>query len=123
MAITINTPQPEKFGWFLNAVTADASGCEELKAAPGAGRSITVNHLTINSNAEITITIGAGKTGGSVATGLIGPVSFAASQSIQWTFPRGTYPPGGIMLPEAVSLTVDSSGPGNICIFAWGRVE
>ena len=123
MAITITQPQPEKFGWFLNAVTADASGCEELKAAPSTGRSIIIDHLTINSNAEITITIGAGETGGSVTTALIGPVSFAVNQSIQWFFPRGMIPPGGIMLPIATSLTVDASGAGDICIFAWGRVE
>ena len=123
MAITINTPQPEKFGWFLNATSADASGCEELKAAPGSGRSIIIDHLTINSGASITVTIGAGETGGAVTTALIGPVSFAANQSIQWVFPRGAIPPGGMRLPAETSLVVDSSGPGNICIFAWGRVE
>jgi len=50
MAIAITTPQPGKFGWIINATSADASGCEELKAAV-AGKSIIVDHLTINNGA------------------------------------------------------------------------
>ena len=49
MAIAITTPQPGKFGWIINATSADASGCEELKAAPAAGLSIIVDHITINN--------------------------------------------------------------------------
>ncbi|MCK4827439.1 hypothetical protein KA005_67540 [bacterium] len=117
MAISITTPSPGKFGWIINATSADASGCEELKAAV-AGKSIIVDHLTINSGAAITITIGEGETGGAVTTALIGPVSFAANQSMQWDFLRG-----GMKLTAATSLTVDTSGAGNICVFASGRIE
>lgn len=117
MAITVTNPGVNKAGWFLNGVSADASGCEELKAAV-AGKSIVVDHLTINSGAAITITIGEGETTGAVTTALIGPVSFAANQSMQWTFLNG-----GLRLTAATSLTVDTSGAGNICIFASGRVE
>jgi hypothetical protein len=116
MAISITTPSPGKFGWIVNATSADASGCEELKAAI-AGKSIVVDHITVNSGAAITVTIGQGETAGAVTTALIGPVSFAANQSMQWTFPSG------IVLTAATSLTVDSSGAGAICIFAWGRVQ
>lgn len=64
MAIAITTPSPGKAGFILNATSADASGCEELKAAPAVGSSIIVDHLTINNGANaISITIGAGKTG------------------------------------------------------------
>lgn len=116
MAITVTTPSPAKFGFILNGVTANASACEELKAAV-AGKSIIIDHLTINSGAAITITIGEGETAGAVTTALIGPVSFAANQSIQWDF----Y--GGLKLTAAKSLTVDASGAGAICVFAQGRVE
>ncbi len=34
MAISVTTPSPGKAGWIINATSADASGCEELKAAP-----------------------------------------------------------------------------------------
>lgn len=119
MAISITTPSPGKFGFFLNATSADASGCEELKAAPAAGTSIIVDHLTINSGAAISITIGEGETAGAVTTALIGPVSFAANQSMQWDFSTK----GGMVLTAATSLTVDASGAGDVCIFAMGRVE
>ena len=118
MAIDVTTPQPGKFGWIINATSADASGCEELKAAPAAGLSIYLDHLTINSGAAITITVGEGETAGAVTTALIGPVSFAANQSMQWDFLNG-----GMVLTAATSLTVDASGAGDICIFASGRIQ
>ena len=75
MAISITTPSPGKFGWIINATSADASGCEELLAAPAAGTAIIIDYLTINSAAAITVTIGEGETGDAVTTALIGPVS------------------------------------------------
>ena len=117
MAIAITTPSPGKFGWIINATSADASGCEELKAAPAAGLSIIVDHITINVTDAISVIIGEGETGGAVTTALIGPVSMPANSSIQWTFPDG------IVLTAATSLTVDASGAGAICIFAYGRIQ
>ena len=119
MAISITTPQSGKFGWIINAASADASGCEELKAAPAAGTSIIVDHLTINNGANaISITIGEGESGpGSVTTALIGPIAMAANTSLQWNFHDG------IVLTAATSLTVDASGAGAICIFAQGRIQ
>ena len=117
MAISITTPQPGKFGFIINATSADASGCEELKAAV-AGKSIIVDHLTINNGAGAqSITIGEGETGGAVTTALIGPIAMAANTSLQWSFPSG------IVLTAATSLTVDSSSNTALCIFASGRVE
>ena len=117
MAIAITTPQPGKFGWIINATSPDASGCEELKAAV-AGKSIIVDHLTINNGAGAqSITIGQGKTGAGVTTALIGPVAMAANTSLQWDFPSG------IVLTAATSLTVDSSSNTALCVFASGRIE
>jgi hypothetical protein len=116
MAISITTPQPGNFGFILNATSADASGCEELKAAPAAGIQLVVDHLTINNGANaISITIGQGAAAGAVETALIGPIAMAANTSIQWDFPYG------IWLTAAKSLTVDASGAGGICIFVRGR--
>lgn len=118
MAITVTTPTPGKVGWIINATSADASGCEELKAAPAAGTSIFVDHMTINVGADaISITIGEGETGGAVTTALLGPISMAANTSLQWDFR------GGMKLTAATSLTVDASGAGAVCIFAQGRIE
>ncbi len=118
MAINVTTPAPAKAGFFLNATSADASGCEELKAAPAAGTSIVLDHLTVNSGAAITITIGEGKTGAGVTAALLGPITFAAGQTLQWDFRNG-----GMKLTAATALTVDAGGAGTVCIFAQGRVE
>jgi len=117
MAVSITTPQPGKFGFVLNATSADASGCEELLAAV-AGKSIIIDHLTINNGAGVqSITIGQGETGGAVTTALIGPVAMAVNTSISWDFPSG------IVLTAATSLTVDSTSNTALCVFAWGRIE
>jgi hypothetical protein len=121
MSITVTIPDvgPASFqGFIVNGVSADVSGCEELKAAPGTGKSILLHHLTINSGAAITITIGEGETTpGSVDTALIGPISFAANQSLQWNF----YPP--MKLTANKSLVIDSSGAGAVCVFAQGEIQ
>lgn len=118
MAIAVTTPTPGKFGFILNATSADASGCEELRAAPTGGKSIFIDHLTINNGANaISITIGEGETGGAVTTALIGPIAMAANASIQWDFRDG------LVLTAETSLTVDASGAGAICIFVQGREQ
>lgn len=119
MAITVTTPSCAKFGWMANGTSADASGCEELHAAPAAGTSLIVDHITINNGAggAQSITIGAGETAGAVTTALIGPMSMAASTSLQWNFPNG------MKLAAATSLTVDSSSNTALSVFAYGRIE
>ena len=123
MAITITNPEHGAMagnGFILNAVSADASGCEELKAAPATGLSIFVDHLTVNNGATAqSITIGEGETTNAVTTALIGPIAMAANTSIQFDFMSK----GGMKLTAATSLTVDSSSTGAICVFANGRVE
>jgi hypothetical protein len=119
MAIDVQTPTPGKFGFILNATSADASGCEELKAAPAAGTSIYIDHLTINNGAGVqSITIGEGETGGAVTTALIGPVAMAVNTSLQFDFLRG-----GMVLTAATSLTVDSSSNTALSVFVQGRVQ
>lgn len=122
MAISVTTPNhgsSSGLGWIINATSADASGCEELKAAPAAGLALVVEHLTINNGANaISITIGEGESvPGSVDTALIGPIAMAANTSLQFRFQRG------MKLTSAKALVVDSSGAGAICIFAEGRTE
>ncbi len=116
MAISVTTPACGKFGFILNATSADASGCEELKAAPGAGTSIIVDHLTINNGANaISITIGEGDTGGAVTTALLGPIAMAVNSSLQWNFRHG------MALTAATSLTVDASGAGEFVFSSRAR--
>ena len=119
MAITITTPSPAGFGWIINATSADASGCETLKAAVS-GKSIIADHLTISTGAAITVTIGMDESGGAVETALIGPVSMAANSSMQWDF--SGWPTFGLRLTAGKSLTIDTSGAGAVTVFARGRM-
>lgn len=121
MAITVTTPDtgPSGSGGFIvNAVSSDASGCEELVAAPASGKSILITNLTINNGANaLSHTIGAGETTGGVTSALIGPIAMAANTSLQWDF----YPP--MRVGDATALVIDSSGAGAVCVFAQGRIE
>jgi aspartate/methionine/tyrosine aminotransferase len=115
MSITVTNPAC-KVGFIANGVSANASGCEEVVAAV-ASKKIKVRHLTVNTDSNITITIGEGETTSAVTTALIGPITFAANSSMQWDF----NPP--MELTTATALTVDASGSGNICVFAQGVIE
>jgi len=125
MAITVTTPGVSLYempagAFILNGVSADASGCEELKAAPGAGLSICVSKLTISNNSAgtLAITIGEGETvPGSVDTALIGPISLLTGQTIPWEFKPA------MKLTANKSLVVDAGGAGAICVFVEGRIE
>jgi hypothetical protein len=115
MAIAVIALTPMKFGWCINATSADASGAETLLAAPASG-SIILDHITINNGANaISHTIGEDVNAGAVVHTLIGPIAMAANTSIQFMFPYG------IELKALHALTIDSSGAGAVCIFAQGR--
>ena len=103
----------------VNATSADASGTEELKAAPDTGKSLVVTHLVISCVAAITVTIGAGETGGAVTAVLFGPFNFAATSGapIDIKFHRP------IKLADASALVVDASGAGALQVLVEGYTE
>jgi hypothetical protein len=118
MAITVTNPNAGTWGFFANGTSADASGVEELVAAPAAGLSIYVDHLTIASDAAISISIGEGETvPGTIDTVHLGPIPFAVNQQMQWNFLNG-----GMKLTAATNLVVEA-GAGNICVFVSGRIK
>jgi hypothetical protein len=118
MAITVTAPAVGTFGFFVNGVSADASAVEELLAGV-AGKSIYIDHLSIASDSAISISIGEGETvPGTIDTILLGPIPFAINQQIQWNFQNG-----GMRLAAAKSLVVDTSGAGNINVFASVRIQ
>ena len=120
MAVTVTSPQALKSGWIKNATSADASGCEVILAAPAAGTSIVVEHVVISSDSAISVTLGEGESTSAVEAALIGPVTFAAGQTIEFPF---TSRAGGMVLTAAKALTVDASGAGNICVWAQGTYK
>lgn len=117
MAITVVNPDVgpgagERF--FLNATSADASGCEVLKSGT-AGKRIVIENLLINSDAAITVTIGQGETTGAVDEVKFGPVAMAINGTV-------TFETESLALDAGEDLTVDASGAGNILVFVRGRL-
>lgn len=117
MAITKVALTPDTFGFAVNGTSANASGCEELVATPGAGKYLHLRQVTISSAAAISITLGTGAAAGSVAHAVLGPIAFAANQTIQWVFNPS------ICLTVDESLTVDADGAGVLTVFAQGFVS
>jgi len=115
MAIAVTSPQSDKAGWIKNATSADASGTEEIIAAPAAGISHYIRSISINSAATLSVTIGAGETGGAVTAALIGPVSLVAGATATYVFAPS------MAVGAATALVVDASGAGVICIVAQGE--
>jgi hypothetical protein len=120
MAIALNVSQVATSGFSVVGTSADASLCEELVAAPGVGKFIILQHLTIANGAAGTqsITIGAGEAANDCEAIILGPFSMLASTQLQFTFFNG-----GISLPANKSLTVDSDDTHALTVFAQGVVR
>ena len=120
MAITLNSNQVATAGFAVTGTSANASLCEELVAAPEPGKSIVLQNLTISNGSGGTqaITIGSGEAANDVEAVILGPFSMAASTQLQFTFLNG-----GIVLPAAKSLTVDSDDTHALTIFCQGVIE
>lgn len=119
MGTAVTNPAVGKFGFFANLTSTNASGTEEIVAAPAAGLSIYLDYLMIASDAALTVSIGEGETvPGTPDTTWLGPVPLAVNQCIQWTFLNG-----GMKLTAAKSLVVNASGAGNINVFVSGRIQ
>jgi len=118
MAITKNSLAVTQYGFGLNATSSDLSGCEELQAAPGAGRAIYLEQLSINCASAITITIGEGETAGACTSVLIGPVTFTTNgRQYSIAFERP------VKLTDNTALTCDASGAGAVQIYCSGFVS
>ena len=109
MAITVTSPQAT-VGFIKNAVSADASGTEEILAGT-AGKKIKLKHVTMNN-----LTAGALTFTLSGAAALIGAVSIGENSSLQWDF----NPPMELATAQALEIT---AGAGNICVFCQGTIE
>jgi len=111
--------------FIVNAYSADLSGTEEIKAAPAAGQIVVEQLSVICLVKDITVTIGAGETGGAVTSTIWGPLPFQEEvtgagymMGVQYTW----RPVHAIWLPATTSLTVDASGAGAVLITAEGKV-
>lgn len=100
--------------WQINASSADASGCEEIQAAPGAGYHLCISRLVIGIGGAITVNIGSGEAASTCETVLIGAIGGAAGTYVLDFRDRP------ILLAENKSLTVDASGGGAINVYVEG---
>jgi hypothetical protein len=118
MAITAENLNTSTFGWIVNATSADLSGAETVKAAPGAGLNLYLTHISINCATAITVTVGSGETGSAVDTPIVGPVTFTTGGGqYQVTFD----PP--LLVDANTALTADASGSGATQITAQGHTK
>ena len=100
----------------VDAVFADASGCETLLAAPGASTYLYIKKLVVTTDANITVTIGDGEDTSAVETIRFGPIPFGtAGGSVTIPIARP------VRLTANKAFTVDASGAGNIHIYAEGE--
>lgn len=117
MAFVVTDLNPYKSGWALNAV-GDASGCEELKAAPGTGLSLYLDQVIIDTTAAATIIIGQGETvPGTPDANIIGPVGFSPNVPVVWKFDKP------IKLTANTSLVVDSNVANDVCVWVEGTTR
>jgi hypothetical protein len=125
MAITTNTvavtgPRHAQVGagvtpWQINASSADASGCEEIKATPGTGYALVVERLVVHIGAAINVTFGEDEgAGGAVAAVLLGPLGGAAGTYVLDCRDRP------IQMTANKALVIDASGAGLVCVYAEG---
>lgn len=109
MAITVTSPQA-KTGFIKNAVSADASGTEEIIAGV-AGKKIRIRHVTMSNR-----TAGALSFTLSGAAALIGPITIGANASLQWNF----NPEMVLAAGQALEIT---AAAGDICVFCQGDIK
>lgn len=118
MAIAMVSANPRWAGWIVTGTSADVSGCEQILAAPGVGKSIVVNYLLVNVSAAISISIGEGEgVPGTLDSVFIGPLPFANPETKEWHFGNG-----GLLLTSNTLFGIDASGAGAIVIFSWGKI-
>jgi len=97
-----------------NLRSDNISGCKQIKAAPGSGSRLLISQILISSESALIITVGEGVADSGVTTALIGPVVFAAGQSIKWKFKQP------LILTANTALVCDANTSGTVNIFVEG---
>lgn len=116
MATVVTSSQSFPTGFSISLNSDDLRGCEELVAAPGAGKAIEVDTVTISAGAAMDVTLGAGESSGAVETVLIGPIYLAANSTVAVPLQKP------IRLATNKAITADASAAGNVSIVAQGRI-
>jgi len=111
--------------WHVSLQTADARGCEAIKAAE-TGFSHYITKLVVHSDVSMDVSVGSGGDDGTeVTTVHFGPIPLKKSGPAQgltvipfiWNAPRGK----GIKCTSGLSIAIDSTIIGALSIEANGK--
>jgi len=113
MAVTTHEFPLGHEDWYVTAQSDDASGVEQIFAAPGAGEAIEVEWLYVNNgDTAQEITVGGTEAGGAVDKPFIDQWEFDAYDCYEFR------PPASIRLLPAAALVFmsESAVPVSICV-------
>lgn len=117
-AITSHTLVRARAGtgdWTVSAYSADASGCETLKAAPGTGLYLYVTKLMVMADVGITVTIGEDESSSAPVT-VYFTLPFAGGGPVVFDFTNSP-----ITIGDANSaFVVDANAAGDVYVYAEG---
>lgn len=113
MAITVTESATYPVGWVVLGASADASGCETLKAAVS-GASHYIRGFAVSSSANISVAVGEDASGAAVVT----PFATVYLTGDDGLFSHRFASP--IRLTPNTPLVVDASGAGNIAVIVEG---
>ena len=109
---------PSENGFVSNFISSETTDAETVYAAQGAGTKIVLKSVTINSVNPAKVCVGAGATGGSVDTDIIGPIDITDTSppyTIEFTRP--------VVLDDNTPLTIDTGTAVKVQCTATGHVE
>ena len=112
---TANTPGKTFFN--VCAYSADASAAEEIKAAPGAGKAIYIERMTVLVVGAITFTLGGGEDSSAVEIIVWNLAGTAEGVMFIFNFLRP------VKLTDAKAFVMDASGAGACVVNAEGFVS
>lgn len=115
---TVKNVQVGTHGWCAFCYSGDLQACEEIKAAPSAGKNLYIEHLFISCVSAIDITIGEDENAGAVKTPYT-TFEFVATSGapidIHFTRP--------IKVTTNEAFTADATGEGKVTIIASGYTK
>lgn len=119
MGITVVKRSVKGYGYWLNAYSADASGCEEMLSAQGSGTNIVLHSYMITCQSNTTASLGASEisAGGSLSNTYIGPLYLASG------VPVGEMLRSPLILSANKPLCLDAGGAADMTVMAFVTVE
>jgi hypothetical protein len=118
MAISTQSLAVDPDGWAVNATSSDASGGEELEAAPGTGKRLILQELYLSANQSAAAIIDSRASATATITRMAGPILLQLRHgNVGRQYIRGVK----ALVNEAIFIT--SSGSSYINVYASGVIK